>query len=50
MRTINNKGGTNYVYLNTVKIENSEIVYGMAFGGNLKEPRLWLDGDDLTEK
>lgn len=49
-RTINNKGGTNYTYMNTVKIENSEIAYGLGMGGTVKEPRLWLDGDDITEK
>jgi len=50
LRTINNKGGTNYAYLNTIKIENSDFTYGLGFGGTMSEARLWLDGDDISEK
>ena len=50
MRTINNKGGTNYAYLNTVKIENSQYPYGIGFGGSNVEFRFWLDGDNIVEK
>jgi hypothetical protein len=49
MRTINNKGGTNYAYLNTVKIEKSQYPYGMGFGGSTVEFRMWIDGDNITE-
>jgi len=49
MRTINNKGGTNYAYMNTVKIENSQYPYGIGFGGSTVEFRLWLDGDNIVE-
>jgi len=50
MRTINNKGGTNYAYLNTVKIENSQYPYGIGFGGSTHEFRMWLDGDNIIDK
>jgi hypothetical protein len=50
MRTYNNKGGTNYAYLNTVKIENSQYPYGMGFGGSTVEFRMWLDGDNVVDK
>ena len=49
-RTTNGKGGSNFVYLNTVKIENSKLVYGFGFGGTTDEFRLWLDGDSIKEK
>lgn len=49
MRTINNKGGTNYVYLNTAKIENSSYAYGLGFGGSTNEFRMCLDGDNIVE-
>lgn len=50
MRTYNNKGGTNYAYLNTVKIENSQYPYGLGFGGSTVEFRMWLDGDNILDK
>uniref|UniRef100_A0A7S3NZZ3 TLDc domain-containing protein n=1 Tax=Euplotes crassus TaxID=5936 RepID=A0A7S3NZZ3_EUPCR len=49
MRTFNNKGGTNYAYLNTVRIENSQYPYGIGFGGSKVEFRLWIDGDNMIE-
>lgn len=49
MRTYNNKGGTNYIYLNTVKLENSQYPYGFGFGGSTVEFRMWLDGDNIVD-
>jgi len=49
LRTYNNEGGDNYVYLNTTKIENSNLVQGIGFGGVIGEFRLWLDNDIDTK-
>lgn len=47
--TYNNEGGENYVYLNTMKIENSNLVQGLGFGGVIGEFRLWVDNDIDTK-
>jgi hypothetical protein len=46
-RTYDSKGGTNYVYLNTTKIENSKLVCGLGFGGFLGEFKLFFDHENL---
>ena len=49
----NSSGGNNYAYMNTRKIENSQLKRGIGFGhdGNIGKARIWLDGelpDDCT--
>ena len=42
--TFNGKGGSNYVYLNTKKINNSVYNVGLGFGGENNEfHRIWID-------
>ena len=42
-------GETNYCYMNTKKIKNSDFKYGLGFGGNndMKKFRIWIDGYDM---
>ena len=52
VRTTNGKGGTNYVFLNTINLDNSNsnYSYGLGFGGNTDRFRLWLDGNSIKDK
>jgi len=46
-RTIHAKGGTNYCYLNTMKIQGSKMVNGLGFGGHMGDFKLFFDPDDM---